>query len=114
MLRADERSSRAFASLHRAPALAQNGLLRPWPRNDRTDWLPPAPARAPLGIALEPGMRDELTGVADRSEPLVVEIIRQSVGLERLDQFERTAQPPSPERSRRTRSNRLPRKSAGR
>ena len=41
-------------------------------------------------IADQPGMGDELTGIADRAEPLIVEIVGQSVGGQRRD-FGRSA-----------------------
>ena len=43
----------------------------------------------PLGIAGQPGMGDELTGRADRAEPLVVKVVGEAVGPQRHDQTER-------------------------
>ena len=71
-----------------APALAQNGFLGLGRGTIGRIGFGQRELERPLGIALEPGMPDELTGIADRPESLVVKIIRQPVRLERRDQIE--------------------------
>ena len=61
MLRAEERSSRAFASAPLAPALPQNRFLGLGGRPIGRIGFGQRQLERSLGITLEPRMRDELT-----------------------------------------------------
>ena len=91
MLRADERSSRAFASVHRPQCLTKDGFLRLIFRPVERIGLRQRQLKRALMIAEQPGMADELTRIADRSEPLIVEIVGESVAGQSRDFGRRSA-----------------------
>ena len=113
MLRAGERSSRLFASLHLPQHVAQNGFLGLGRGAIGRIGLGEGQLERPLGIAGQPGVADELTRRADRPESLVVKIIRQPVRSAATVTSRARGELHRPERSRMTRSNRLPRKCRG-
>ncbi len=62
-----------------APAFPEDGLLRLDARAIERVGLGKRQPQGPLVVSLQPGMADELAGEPHRAEPLIVEVIGQSV-----------------------------------